>query len=161
MFFTRQGNSIDAVPGCSGQSKADDDYCTVCPSYNYFYYKGNGNTNLSLREGDCDKDAGFYCFKKPRCTCMPGCNGAGVHGKDYCIPKVTPSRTKQVTGAPTMKALTLSPNISSAPIIKEITLSPTKQVTSAPTTILPLVNVGDGGNKNACEGEAHKIPLQR
>ena len=88
--FTRQCNLIDAVPGCSGQGKAGDDYCTVRPSDNYLSYKGNDKTNLGLCEGDCDKDAdcatGFYCFKRHKFTSVPGCEGAGVRGKDYCIP---------------------------------------------------------------------------
>ena len=73
--LTCQGNSKDAVPGCSDQSKSGDDDCTVRPSDNYFSHKGNRKSNLDLGEGDCNKDddcaSGFDCFKRPRFTYVP------------------------------------------------------------------------------------------
>ena len=86
--FTREGT--EEVPGCSGQGKKGNDYCTVRPSENYLSYKGNGKTNLGLCEGDCDRDddcaTGFYCFKRRKFESVPGCEGEGARGKDYCIP---------------------------------------------------------------------------
>ena len=86
--FTREGT--EEVPGCSGQGIKGDDYCTVRPSDSYLIYKGNGKTNLDLCEGDCDRNAdcatGFYCFKRRKFESVPGCEGSGARGKDYCIP---------------------------------------------------------------------------
>ena len=60
----------------------DIDYCTVRPSDNYLFHKGNSETNLGLCEGDCDKDddcaTGFYCFKRVRFNSVPGCEVKGA-----------------------------------------------------------------------------------
>jgi len=89
--FTRDGDGTEAVPGCLGQGKPGDDYCTVRPSDSYLIYKGNDETNLGRCEGDCDKDTdcatGLYCFKRRKFAPVPGCEGLGARGKDYCIPK--------------------------------------------------------------------------
>ena len=101
----------------------------------------NSKTNLVLCEGDCDEDAdcatGFYCFRRIKLNSVPGCEGKGTRGKNYCIPEVTISPTKQVTSVPT---------------VKEVTSSPIKQLTSAPTIHQPLVTVSNQ-RKNACEGD--------
>ena len=88
--FMLHAHLIDAVSRCSGHGKSGDDYCTFCPSDKYFSHKGNRKSNLGLYEEYFDNDAdcasGFDCIKRPRFTSLPGCEGTGVRGKDYCIP---------------------------------------------------------------------------
>eukprot|EP00581_Thalassiosira_minuscula_P030378 CAMPEP_0183780492 /NCGR_PEP_ID=MMETSP0739-20130205/56458_1 /TAXON_ID=385413 /ORGANISM="Thalassiosira miniscula, Strain CCMP1093" /LENGTH=481 /DNA_ID=CAMNT_0026023463 /DNA_START=172 /DNA_END=1617 /DNA_ORIENTATION=- len=83
--FNRSGN--EQVPGCKGAASEATDYCTHRPSPNYLSVK-----TLGLCEGDCDKDfdcaPGLFCFKRNGFTEVPGCNGKGTRGVDYCIPEV-------------------------------------------------------------------------
>mmetsp|Transcript_42186 Transcript_42186/g.88547 ORF Transcript_42186/g.88547 Transcript_42186/m.88547 type:complete len:348 (+) Transcript_42186:248-1291(+) len=98
--FTRgekdEGNCMGKVPGCAGQGETNDDYCTIRPSETYLAYVADSDWNayrfpLGLCEGDCDRNNdsanGFYCFRRNRFTPVPGCQGVGVRGKDYCIPE--------------------------------------------------------------------------
>ena len=120
---------------------------------------------MGLCEGDCDKDddydTGFYCFKRRRFDPVPGCEGEGARGKDYCIPKATLSPTKKVTSAPTMKEVTLSPTQISVQPSRSPSKNPSNQSpTSTSPTFSPLVKVGDnGGNAfplSRCEGDCDK-----
>ena len=49
---------------------------------------GNGNFPLGRCEGDCDSDAdceqGLTCFQRDGLEAIPGCNGSGESGSDYC-----------------------------------------------------------------------------
>eukprot|EP00581_Thalassiosira_minuscula_P032884 CAMPEP_0183767252 /NCGR_PEP_ID=MMETSP0739-20130205/12077_1 /TAXON_ID=385413 /ORGANISM="Thalassiosira miniscula, Strain CCMP1093" /LENGTH=268 /DNA_ID=CAMNT_0026006141 /DNA_START=51 /DNA_END=857 /DNA_ORIENTATION=- len=92
--FDRDGDTADApVPGCSGYDDTGDDFCTVRPSETYLAYMGNSGVPadkfpLKLCEGDCDNDSEcdgeLVCFNRNGRTPVPGCEGAGMRGKDYC-----------------------------------------------------------------------------
>jgi len=92
--FTREDKkSTDAVPGCAGEGKPGDDYCTVRPSDTYLLYTG-GRENLGRCEGNCgnDDDCGtdnhendLGCFKRRGLDPVPGCDGLGVKDVNYCI----------------------------------------------------------------------------
>jgi len=82
-----------SVPGCSGHGLGRD-YCTFRPYQTYLAYVGNTGFPasaypLGLCEGDCDADSdcdqGLYCFKREVFAAVPGCDGKGSRGKDYCI----------------------------------------------------------------------------
>jgi len=79
-----------AIPGCVGEGAAGTDYC----------YQPRNDT-LRLRSIDChpddpceicqgacetdlDCDTGLSCFLRTDSTPVPGCEGAGVDGRDYC-----------------------------------------------------------------------------
>eukprot|EP00581_Thalassiosira_minuscula_P031283 CAMPEP_0183763434 /NCGR_PEP_ID=MMETSP0739-20130205/9697_1 /TAXON_ID=385413 /ORGANISM="Thalassiosira miniscula, Strain CCMP1093" /LENGTH=513 /DNA_ID=CAMNT_0026001853 /DNA_START=121 /DNA_END=1662 /DNA_ORIENTATION=+ len=93
--FDRDGATANApVPHCSGYDDTGDDFCTIRPSQTYLAYMGNSGLPvnkfpLQLCEGDCDRDSecagGLVCFKRKGRTPVPGCEGTGVRGKDYCI----------------------------------------------------------------------------
>ena len=68
-----------------------DDYCAVLPYDTYLHYKANGPYPLGLCDGDCDHDGdcatGLYCYRRSEFEPVPGCDGLGSRGKDYCIPE--------------------------------------------------------------------------
>mmetsp|Transcript_39843 Transcript_39843/g.67952 ORF Transcript_39843/g.67952 Transcript_39843/m.67952 type:complete len:336 (+) Transcript_39843:113-1120(+) len=94
--FTRDGR--ENVPGCSGEGKPGNDYCTDRPFQEYLAYVGNdgqffdgeraGAFRLGLCEGDCDNDSDcegdYHCYRRNMFTTVPGCVGKGARGKDYC-----------------------------------------------------------------------------
>jgi len=99
--FVRDGPTADApVPFCTGYDNTGDDFCTKRPNDEYLAYVGNdGNPQdrfpLQKCEGDCDNDSecdtGLSCFIRNQDTPngggvapVPGCEGRGVRGKDYC-----------------------------------------------------------------------------
>jgi len=66
------------------------------PPIPYLAYVGDngepaGVFPLKLCEGDCDKnsecDEGLQCFRRGGFDAVPGCDGRGESGKDYCIPE--------------------------------------------------------------------------
>ena len=46
---------------------------------------------LGLCEGDCDVnddcDNSLHCYRRKVFDKVPGCDGNGARGKDYCIPE--------------------------------------------------------------------------
>ena len=81
------------VPGCAGEGKPGDDYCTVRPSDTYLSITGE-DKNLGRCEGNCgdDDDCGtdnhgndLGCFKRRGFDPVPGCDGLGAKDKNYCI----------------------------------------------------------------------------
>jgi len=80
----------ETVPGCSGSGVERKDYCADRPA-NYLFYVGDGNGDGGLKhcEGDCDSDAdcedSLVCFNRRKYTPVPGCDGTGRKGSDYCI----------------------------------------------------------------------------
>ena len=122
MCFQRSGN--EEVPGCVGVAGSGTDYCFARPSDNYLYNAGdNGNPSvqypLGKCQGDCDSNSecaeGLVCFQRGGTEEVPGCEGLGVSGKDYCYdpnpdtavptrkPSSTPSTTPSVTKSPSSK----------------------------------------------------------
>ena len=53
------------------------------------------NKKCGVCEGDCDTNAdckaGLKCFQRKKSEAVPGCNGAGVKGHDYCVVDKTTS----------------------------------------------------------------------
>jgi len=89
--FTREDE--ESVPGCAGEGKPGDDYCTVRPSDTYLSYTREGE-NLGRCEGNCgdDDDCGtdnhgndLGCFKRRGFDPVPGCDGLGAKDVNYCI----------------------------------------------------------------------------
>jgi len=90
--FTRDGT--EEVPGCSGVGIEGNDYCIVRPYETYLaYVVKNGEPvdryPLGVCEGHCLRDSdcadGLVCYKRSYFDPVPGCDGAGTRGKDYCI----------------------------------------------------------------------------
>ena len=79
----------EPVPGCSGDGISREDYCCNRPP-NYLLYVGNGlgPNGLGLCEGDCDDDTdcaeSLICEQRRGFTEVPGCEGMGRKGSDYC-----------------------------------------------------------------------------
>ena len=81
------------VPGCFGEGIRGKGYCANRPP-TFLLFKGDsppfsdGALTLGLCEGDCDNDgecAGdLICYQRNGYTSVPGCNGEGRRGKDYC-----------------------------------------------------------------------------
>ena len=92
---------------------------------------------LGVCEGDCDRDSdcaeGLKCFQRDGYTEVPGCDGLGNSGTDYCF---DPSVTVSPTTSPTISA---SPTDmpSNSPTYNPTT-SPTNSPTSSPT-VAPTV----------------------
>jgi len=87
--FQRSG--FTAVPGCSGQGTEGWDYCVTpfldsSPGVNP---TPAGVGTLGLCEGDCDRDSdcasGLVCHQRSGFTAVPGCDGEGTEGWDYCV----------------------------------------------------------------------------
>mmetsp|Transcript_16128 Transcript_16128/g.39485 ORF Transcript_16128/g.39485 Transcript_16128/m.39485 type:complete len:364 (+) Transcript_16128:157-1248(+) len=71
-------------------------------------FVGDNNNNghefpLGMCEGDCDSDndcmGNLICMQRSGTESVPGCNGSGQGGKDYCM---DPSLTQPPTNKPTM-----------------------------------------------------------
>ena len=113
--FQRSGT--EAVPGCEGSGVSGKDYCFEVPVA-YLWEMGNDGLPedafpLGLCQGDCDSDdecqEGLVCMQRSADEVVPGCDGAGETGTDYCIadtstnppgppgPPATPSPTKAPT----------------------------------------------------------------
>mmetsp|Transcript_9950 Transcript_9950/g.22323 ORF Transcript_9950/g.22323 Transcript_9950/m.22323 type:complete len:448 (+) Transcript_9950:69-1412(+) len=93
-------NKEDSIPGCSGTSKLNADYCVVEVPNNYLTVKGTSGQCTNNKP--CKRCQGFCvnnnhcagdlkCFKRgsdsaangPK-KAVPGCCGTGVPGKNYC-----------------------------------------------------------------------------
>ncbi|KAL7543207.1 hypothetical protein ACHAXR_012486, partial [Thalassiosira sp. AJA248-18] len=131
--FLRDANEFADVPGCTGGSEdaSGDDFCFDRPA-NYLWRMGNNGLgtlyhniglpiSLGVCEGDCDNDSecdeGLKCFSRDGDESVPGCEGPGRTGDDYCFaeenPTASPSKTPTAkpTNGPT-KTPTLSPSVS-------------------------------------------------
>jgi hypothetical protein len=85
-----QRDGKEGVPGCRGNGRSGIDYC-----YNPFELKVVGNDGspankfpLGMCEGDCDSDNecrnGLVCIERDGFEAIPGCEGLGTSGNDYC-----------------------------------------------------------------------------
>ena len=90
MCFERSEN--EAIPGCEEVGNAGTNYCFARPE-NYLWIMGDDGTPeevypLGICEGNCDVDAdcaeGLACFQREGSEEVPGCEGAGQKGMDYC-----------------------------------------------------------------------------
>ena len=82
----------ETVPGCLGEDYSKADYCCDRPD-NYLFIVGNdgnpaGKFPLDACEGDCDDDdeckGALVCQQRSGYTEVPGCEGIGKRGNDYC-----------------------------------------------------------------------------
>eukprot|EP00980_Cylindrotheca_fusiformis_P016492 scaffold4914_cov108-Cylindrotheca_fusiformis.AAC.4 len=93
-YFREAG--VSAVPGCGGDANqigtGEDDFCIERPSDSYLVILADddlpGNFPLPSCAGDCDADEdcqdGLSCFFRDGLTPVPGCEGDGEFGFDYC-----------------------------------------------------------------------------
>jgi len=92
----------DAIPGCQGDpaSLGNWSYCIERPSQNYLAIvydnaevADQGIYPLGLCEGDCDTNddcaEGLTCFQREGYEAVPGCEGIGDEGHDYCVEAIT------------------------------------------------------------------------
>ena len=102
-----QRRDDEDVPGCSGTAVDTEDYCVNPWLPNQLIIMGDedeGYFPLGRCEGDCDSDSdcaeGLTCFQRDGKEAVPGCNGEGDSGSDYCYGDLSP------TPAPTPPAPT-------------------------------------------------------
>jgi len=85
-------DDLEEVPGCRGKGVKDYDYCFM-PGPTDLIIKGDDNDPehsfpLAGCQGDCDEDKdcaeGLHCFKRDDLEEVPGCQGKGNKGSDYC-----------------------------------------------------------------------------
>ena len=103
-----QRSRTEAVPGCEGEGVSGKDYCydvkTPTEAEKTITAEAEKTTTaltiagdngepldafpLQVCEGDCDSDnecdTGLKCMQRSRNEAVPGCEGKGVSGKDYC-----------------------------------------------------------------------------
>jgi len=82
-------DEIETVPGCLGLGISEVDYCSNRPpNYLYFVSQALGPGALGLCEGDCDSDddceGTLVCNRRNGYVPVPGCDGKGTRGVDYC-----------------------------------------------------------------------------
>jgi hypothetical protein len=84
-----------SVPGCGGMGTEGWDYCATAPSQDLDSSPGvvrhrvqSGGKPLAECQGDCDTDSDcaedLVCFQRSGFASVPGCNGSGNKGWDYC-----------------------------------------------------------------------------
>lgn len=84
-----QRNYKEEVIGCAGGSLPPyyTDYCAYRPTETTLFLAGNA-AGLGMCEGDCDNDdeclGELTCFQRGGLQKVPGCEGLGASGKDYC-----------------------------------------------------------------------------
>ena len=130
-------NALESVPGCSGEGISGTDYCCDRPP-NYLFYIGNnlGPDAYDLCEGDCDTDEectdNLICHQRGGSTGLtevPGCEGTGRRGTDYCVYPTTikPStiRTKSTFVAADEPTTPPSQNPTANPTISNLSMPPT------------------------------------
>ena len=88
------------VPGCSGKGVFREDYCAYrVPNYLFYVGQDMGPGALGVCEGDCDTNEdcaeGLVCFDRRGYTPVPGCDGTGRRGTDYChaVGSLSPSKS--------------------------------------------------------------------
>ncbi|KAL7534733.1 hypothetical protein ACHAXR_006052, partial [Thalassiosira sp. AJA248-18] len=88
--FNRGGTQT--VLGCSGEGTKGKVYCAFRPDDTLFSKGDNGypsiNFPLGHCDGDCDVDSdcegSLVCFGRSGTEAVPGCDGLGTSGQDYC-----------------------------------------------------------------------------
>ncbi|KAL7464135.1 hypothetical protein ACHAXS_004469 [Conticribra weissflogii] len=164
--YERSGT--EPVPGCKGSGVSGKDYCydpnlssptakPTSPPTSAPTIRDNGNPSssfpLGICEGDCDNDSdcanGLICYERSGTEPVPGCEGSGVSGKDYCYDPNLSSSTSKPTSSPTSKPTSL--------FFSSPTHEPSNSPTKVPPSNLPLVIMGDNGGDNfplgRCEGD--------
>lgn len=101
MCFKRKSDEpIPPFFGCSGTAVDRIDYCVEAPSGDPrpLQWCGKDPTNkLGPCQGDCDNDSdcmpGLACFKRKTQDSrkVPGCEGEGLPGTDYCFGNPPPT----------------------------------------------------------------------
>ena len=160
-----QRDNFEAVPGCVGsESDKKTDYCYVRPHNNYLWLAANDGIPasaypLSVCDGDCDDDGdcavGLKCFvrKVNSFKAVPGCEGVGDGGEDYCYDPNPGSTTSGPTAKPTV-----NPTVSAVPIaaltavpiatptaipIAAPVIAPIAAPAAAPTDLLDCSSIDD------------------
>ncbi|CAJ1965923.1 unnamed protein product [Cylindrotheca closterium] len=94
-FFRSFGDG-GHVPGCSGNADGiasrNEDFCIKPPTENYLVILGDDDHSeaypLPACAGDCDEDVdcrdNLVCVVRRNTTQIPGCEGIGEKGYDYC-----------------------------------------------------------------------------
>jgi len=81
-----QRGYYEYVPGCTGPTKDNWDYCI---EERTLVFIGEYRNSLKLCEGDCDTDSNcagkLKCFQRSNGEPVPGCIGFGIREYDYCI----------------------------------------------------------------------------
>mmetsp|Transcript_37708 Transcript_37708/g.91757 ORF Transcript_37708/g.91757 Transcript_37708/m.91757 type:complete len:656 (-) Transcript_37708:53-2020(-) len=106
-----QRDGDEPVEECSGTPLPTEDYCVSRPTPNFLIYKYNNhipktveNFPLAVCVGDCDDDSecgeGLRCFQRSGDEPVPGCDGPGISGVDYCIVDEVPPTPSPVSRAP-------------------------------------------------------------
>jgi hypothetical protein len=102
--FLRSGTQ--AIPGCDGSGSSGTDYCYTPPA-GILVFAGDEELPfdafpLQACQGDCDYDSdcqGFLmCFQRSGTETVPGCNGSGQGGRDYCYDAGATATTLQYMG---------------------------------------------------------------
>jgi hypothetical protein len=93
------------VSGCDGDGADGLDYCILPPHDKWLVKVGNNGSPsdkfpLGMCQGDCDNDDDCelesVCRQRSGYEVVPGCEGLGSEGVDYCGPKPTPGATRVV-----------------------------------------------------------------
>lgn len=83
LCFKRNGD--EEIPGCTGSAVSGEDYCFL-PTDNML--QDALTVPLGPCQGDCgndnDCDTGLECFKRKKYEQVPGCDGQGSKGWNYC-----------------------------------------------------------------------------
>ena len=84
-----QRADVESVPGCTGPGVPATDYCCDRPADYLFSVTNNpAPGTLNACEGDCDSDVdcseGLVCELRNGFATVPGCDGMGRSGSDYC-----------------------------------------------------------------------------
>jgi hypothetical protein len=133
----------ERVPGCKGRGVRGVNYCYV-PSPGTLVIMGNNKNNHTMNtnenvtkyypygkcQGQCkshaDCAAGLQCYERTNNETVPGCNGLGEHGLNYCFDPNNTTTVAPKTAADT--SFTESPTFQSTP-------APTKKIpTTGPST---------------------------
>ena len=97
--FERSEN--ESIPGCEEVGDSGTNFCLERPE-NFLWTMGDEGKPeevypLGICEGDCDTNEdcaeGLECFQRSGLEEVPGCNGFGEKGKDYCY---LPSKSEMV-----------------------------------------------------------------
>jgi len=145
MCYQRAAN--ETVPGCSGLGEEKQDYCCDLPPNYLVYIQKNPpiNTTYDACQGDCDNDdecTGDLVCEQRSTGPVPGCDGSGRNGADYCRypdPSMSPSTLPSSTSSPSPPPFRRDFNYETANPTHRPTSSPNNSPSSAaPTTSAPI-----------------------